>query len=213
MRHDTWMTIVSKTQRRAILRLAILEPRVRVMKCDDAVQLCTCCICGCTVHKKTVLGTLGRSRSVEVLKHEWPDHELLVYHGDRKRHRDRKMRAYVQEEADEWEREMHPNETATDGAWNASESRDAWGLSSWDEGGTWEAEDDQFEGSFADEDEEEAFNLARTPLNETLASERNARRTVAEARATMRDITSSRGRSYPQGANKKGSEAGKGKSK
>ena len=24
--------------------------RVRVMKCDHAVQLCTCCICGCTVH-------------------------------------------------------------------------------------------------------------------------------------------------------------------
>ena len=46
-RHDTWMTIVSGTQ-----RCAILEPcrssaaRVRVMKCDHAVQLCTCCICG-----------------------------------------------------------------------------------------------------------------------------------------------------------------------
>ena len=24
--------------------------RVRVIKCDHAVQLCTCCICGCTVH-------------------------------------------------------------------------------------------------------------------------------------------------------------------
>ena len=53
MRHDTWMTIVFTTQ-----RCANPEPssswatRVRVMKCDHAVQLCTCCICGCTVHIK-----------------------------------------------------------------------------------------------------------------------------------------------------------------
>ena len=46
-------------------------------------------------------------------------------------------------------------------------------------------EDDQFEGSFADEYSEEACNLACTQLNEALASERNARRTVAHARAIM----------------------------
>ena len=40
----------SKTQRCAILSLPALEPRVFAMKCDHAVQLCTCCICGCTVH-------------------------------------------------------------------------------------------------------------------------------------------------------------------
>ena len=27
--------------------------RVRVMKCDHAVQLCTSCICGCTVHTQS----------------------------------------------------------------------------------------------------------------------------------------------------------------
>ena len=71
--------------------------------------------------KKTVLGstqnTLGRSRIVEALKQQWPHHELLVC----KRDRDRKMR-----EIDEWEPEMHSNETATESAWNAHESRDAW---------------------------------------------------------------------------------------
>ena len=79
--------------------------------------------------KKTVLGstanTLGRSRIVEALKQQWPDHELQVYDGDRKRDRDRKMRAYVQRETDEWEPEMHLNETAKESAWNANESRDA----------------------------------------------------------------------------------------
>ena len=83
----------------------------------------------------------------------------------------------------------------------------------WNEAGSWEAEDDQFEGSFADEDEEEAFNLAGAQLNEALASERNARRTVAQAEASMHDIRSSRGGCCPQGANKKGSGAGKGKRK
>ena len=72
--------------------------------------------------KKTVLGsaehTLGRSRIVEAPKQQWSDHELLVYDGDRKRDRDRKMRAHVQGETNEW-----------DGA------------------GSWEAEDDQFDGS------------------------------------------------------------------
>ena len=67
--------------------------------------------------KKTVLGstenTLGRSRIAEALKQQWPDHELLVYDGGRKRDRDRKMRAYVQGETDEWEPEMRLNETAT----------------------------------------------------------------------------------------------------
>ena len=68
--------------------------------------------------KKTVLGstenTLGRSRIVEALKQQWPDHELLEYGGDRKRDRDRKMRAYVQGETDEWEPETHLNGTATE---------------------------------------------------------------------------------------------------
>ena len=73
------------------------------------------------------------------------------------------------------------------------------------------AEDHQFEGSFADEDEEEAFNLAGTRLNEALASERIARRTVAQARAIMHDLKSCRGGYCPQGSNKKGSGAGKGK--
>ena len=80
--------------------------------------------------KKTLLGstgnTLGRSRIVEAFKQQWPDHELLVYDGDGKRDRDRKMRAYVQAEADEWEPEKYQNESATDSAWNVSESRDAW---------------------------------------------------------------------------------------
>ena len=98
---------------------------------------------------------------------------------------------------------MHQSETATESAWNTSESRDAWEQASWDEAGTWEDEDDKFEGSIADEDEEEAFNLARTQLNEALASERNARRTVAQARAIMHDFKSSRGGYYPQGASRK----------
>ena len=50
-RHDTWITNISRTQRCSILRLPALEPRVFAWwKCDHAVQLCTCCICGCTVH-------------------------------------------------------------------------------------------------------------------------------------------------------------------
>ena len=88
---------------------------------------------------------------------------------------------------------MHQSETVTESAWNASESRDAWEQASVDEAGTREDEDDQFEGSFADEDEEESFNLAGTQLHKALASERNARRTVAQARAIMHDIKSSRG--------------------
>ena len=167
--------------------------------------------------KKTVLGStenmLGRSRIVEALKQQWPGHELLAYDGDHKRDRGRKVRAYVQAEADEWKPETYQKESATDSAWNVSEPRDAWEQASVDEAGTWEDEDDPFEGSFADEDEEEAFHLAETQLNEALASERNARRTVAQARAIMHDIKSSRGGYYPQGASKKGSEAGKGKGK
>ena len=152
--------------------------------------------------KKTVLGStenmLGRSRIVEALKQQWPDHELLVYDGDRKRDCDRKVRAYVQAEADKWEPETYQNESATYSAWNASESRDAWEQASVDEDGTWEVEHDPFQGSFADEDEEEAFNLAGIQLNEALASERNARRTIAQARAIMHDVKSSRGGYYPQ---------------
>ena len=96
--------------------------------------------------------------------------------------------------------------------WNANESRDAWEQASW-EAGSWEAEDNQFEGSFADEEKEEAVNLAGTQLNVALASEKNARRMVAKARAIMHEIKSSLGGYCPQGANKKGSGAGKGKSK
>ena len=44
------MTIVSGTQRCAILNL---EQRVRVIKCDHAVQLCTCSVCGCTEATET----------------------------------------------------------------------------------------------------------------------------------------------------------------
>ena len=133
--------------------------------------------------KKTVL---GRSRVMEALEQQWPDQELI-----------RKMRAYVQGETDEWEPEMRLDERATESAWNANESRDAWEQASWDEVCSREAEDDQFEGSFADEDEEEAFHLACTQLNEAFASERNARRTVAQARAIMHDIKCSRGGCYP----------------
>ena len=108
---------------------------------------------------------------------------------------------------------MHQNETATDSAWNASESRDAWEQASWKEAGSWEAEDDQFEGSFTDEHEEEAFLLAGNHLNEALVLERKARKTVAQARAIMHDIKTSRGGDYTQGTNKKGSQARKGKGK
>ena len=80
--------------------------------------------------------------------------------------------------------ELNSNKNCLD----ANESTDAWEQASWDEVGSWEAEDDQVEGSFADEDEEEAFNLAGTKLHEALASERNARRTVAKARATIHVI-------------------------
>ena len=167
--------------------------------------------------KKTVLGstedTQGRSRIVEALKQLWPDHELLAYDGDHKRDRDRKVRSCVQAEADEWKPETYQKESAMDSAWNVSEPRDAWEQASVDEAGTWEDEDDPFEGSFADEDEEEAFHLAETRLNEALASERNARRTVAQARAIMHDIKSSRDGCYLQGASKKRFEAGKGKGK
>ena len=61
-----------------------------------------------------------------------------------------------------WEPEMHLNETATESAWNANESREE--QASWDEAGSWEAEDDQFEASFADEDEEETFECGRYPF-------------------------------------------------
>ena len=66
--------------------------------------------------------TLGRSRIVAALKQQWP-HDLLVCDGDRKRDRDRKMRAYVQGDTDEWEPEMHLNETAPESAWSVNESQ------------------------------------------------------------------------------------------
>ena len=62
-----------------------------------------------------------------------------------------------------------------------------------------------------DEDEEEVLSLAETQLNEAL--ERNARRTVAQARAVMHDIWGCRGGCCPQGPSKKGSRAGEGTSK
>ena len=77
--------------------------------------------------------------------------------------------------------------------WNASESLGASETTCWDEEGAGDAEDDMFDGSFADEDEEKVFNVARAPLNKALAAERSARRTVAQARAIMHDIKSSRG--------------------
>ena len=73
------------------------------------------------------------------------------------RDRDRVMRAYAQGEGDERKLEMIQNETTTESAWNASESRDACEQASWDEAGAWEADGDQFDGSFAGEDEEEPF--------------------------------------------------------
>ena len=89
--------------------------------------------------KKPELGsagkTLGRSGIVEDLKQQWPDHELSVCDGDRKRDRDPKMRAYVQGKAHERESEMHQNGTATDCVWNANESSDAREEASWDETG------------------------------------------------------------------------------
>ena len=161
-------------------------------------------------------GSLRLQHWVEALKQQWSgDHELLVFDGDHKRDRDRKVRAYVQTEADEWKPETYQKESATEvlNAWNPSEPRDAWEQASVDEAGTWEDEDDPFEGSFADEDEEEAFHLAETQLNEAPASERNARRTVAQARAIMHDVKNSRGGYYRQGASKKRSEAGESKGK
>ena len=51
MRHDTWMTIVLGTQKMCNPELcSSWATRVRLVKCDHAVQLCTCFICGCTVH-------------------------------------------------------------------------------------------------------------------------------------------------------------------
>ena len=97
-------------------------------------------------------------------KQQWPDHELLADDGDHKRDRDRKVLAYVQAEADEWEPEAYQNESAKDSAWDVSESRDAWEQASVDEAGTWEVEDDSFEGSFADEDEERSFHPGRNPI-------------------------------------------------
>ena len=70
--------------------------------------------------KKTVLGstenTLGRSRIVVVLKKQWPDHELLVFDGERKQDHDRNMRAYVRGETDKWEPEMHLIEAVPESA-------------------------------------------------------------------------------------------------
>ena len=76
---------------------------------------------------------------------------------------------------------------------------------SWYEAGSWEADDDQFEGSFADEEEEQAFNLAGSQLNKALASGRYARRTLAQARAIVVTV-------IRMVQTRKVSQAGKGKS-
>ena len=60
-----------------------------------------------------------------------------------------------------------------------------------DEAGAGDAEDDIFDGSFADVDEEEAFNMAGAQLNDVIAAERSVRRTVTQAKAIMHDIKSS----------------------
>ena len=46
-RHDTWMTVVFRDTKMCNPELgSSWATRVRVMKWDHAVQLCTCCICG-----------------------------------------------------------------------------------------------------------------------------------------------------------------------
>ena len=126
---------------------------------------------------KTVLGctdnTLDRSSIVGALKQQWPDHELLVYVGDRKR--------------------MLPSETTTESVWNVNEPMGACEPTSCNETSARNAENHVFSGSFADEDEEDIFNLARAQLKEALAAERSARRAVAQERTIKHDIKSSRG--------------------
>ena len=95
----------------------------------------------------------------------------------------------------------------------ASESLGASEPTSWDGEGATGTKDAMFDGCFADGDEEEAFIVAGAPLNESLATERSARRTVAQARAIMHDIKSSRGGYCSEGSNKKGVDAEKGKGK
>ena len=192
------------------VRLQVMEARVSIPSRGRSTKdFLPDLIRGWLVVQRPGLGctenTPGRSRIVEALRQRWPDHGLLVYDGDHELHRDRKMRAYVQGATDEWETGDASERNNKRKCWNANESR-----ASWEEIGSWEAEDDQFEGSIAGEDEEEALNLAETQLNEALASERNARRTVAQARAIMHDIKGSRG-GNPRSANKKGSDAGEGK--
>ena len=69
---------------------------------------------------------------------------------------------------------MCQNETTAVSAWNASEPSYAWEQASFDEAGAWAAEDDQFDGSFADEGQKNSFTLTGSQLNEGLASERHA---------------------------------------
>ena len=118
---------------------------------------------------------------MEALKQQWPDQELFWYTIEIASEIVTERCARTSKEkqtSGSWRCNL--NETATECAWNANESRDAGEEASWDEAGSWEAEEDQFEGSFADEEEEEKlFNLAGTQLNEAFASERDAKRTVA----------------------------------
>ena len=99
------------------------------------------------------------------------------------------------------------SETTRGSVWDAGELSGACETTSWDEAGAGDTEDDTFDESFAG-DEEEACNLAGTQLNDVLAAERSARRTVAQARVMMHDIKSNWGL---QGKGKKGVEAGQGK--
>ena len=113
-----------------------------------------------------VRGWLGRSRIVEALKQQWPDHEL---HGDRQRDHGRKYEPMRKQKSTSVSRRCFRMKQQQ----RASES---WGVSeptSWE--GAAGAEDAMFDGSFADEDEEEVFNVAGAPLNEALAAERSAK--------------------------------------
>ena len=169
----------------------------------------------CCPAKKTFAGnvenTLDRSRIVEAPKQQWPDHDL-AFDGDCKRDCFRKMRAYVQRGTDEWEPEMHSNETPTESDWNANESRDAWGQASWDEAGSWKLKTISSKEASRMKTKK-GIQSGWYPMNEALACERNVRRTVAQTRATMHDIKSGRGGCHPRGASKEGSGAGKSKSK
>ena len=100
---------------------------------------------------------------------------------------------------------MHSNETATGSAWNANESREPG--TKLDHG---KLKMISSKKASRMKTKKKLLNLAGTQLKEALASERNARRTGAQARAIMHDIKSSRGGCYLKGASKKGQRGRKG---